>query len=347
MQFGLRTLFLVFFLVAAAFGAFGAGAVVAAPYLIALGVSVRMTRMGRRGAAGLVVVLVLFAFCFLLFLTQMNHREASRRSACCSTLRQIGIALHNYHDRYGSFPPVYVADANGRPMHSWRVLILPFLDQQALYDQYRFDEPWNGSHNRALAEAIVREYVCPSRPGGDQLTTSYVAVTGSGTAWPGTRGMSVKGIRDGLSRTILVVEVADSGIHWMEPHDATIEEVLNAEGRSPAVPSSHHPFDGDYFVRPEMAVGHVLTADDGVHCLLGRPSREDLAALLSPGGGESVNINELVRFEPKTPLIKRLNWSHVVGLPLVVLSFLRLAFGPLWKRHVNAWAREMGPVENL
>src|SRR3990172_9467251 len=77
-----------------------------------------------------------------------SHNAASRRTACKNNLHQIEMALHYYHDKYHCFPPAYVADASGRPLHSWRVLLLPFLEQENLYRQYRFDEPWDGPHNR-------------------------------------------------------------------------------------------------------------------------------------------------------------------------------------------------------
>src|SRR5690349_21111160 len=74
-------------------------------------------------------------------------RLAAQRSSCNCNLKQIGLALHNYHDTYGSFPPAYVADAEGRPMHSWRVLILPFIDCNDLYKEYNFSEPWSSPDN--------------------------------------------------------------------------------------------------------------------------------------------------------------------------------------------------------
>src|SRR5262245_44252816 len=81
-----------------------------------------------------------------------DAREAARRSNCKGELKQIGLALLNYREAYGCFPPPYVADASGRPMHSWRVLILPFIDHAALYREYRFDEPWDGPNNRKLSD---------------------------------------------------------------------------------------------------------------------------------------------------------------------------------------------------
>ncbi|MFH1923215.1 MAG: DUF1559 domain-containing protein, partial [Planctomycetota bacterium] len=142
---------------------------------------------------------------------------APPRSACANNLKQIGLALHNYHDDHGCFPPAYIADEDGRPMHSWRVLILPYMEQGPLYDQYRFDEPWDGPNNRQLANIPVRYYACP-RPGKQpSTTTNYVAIVGPDTAWPESNTTTVGDFTDGTSNTLLVVEVANSGIHWMEP----------------------------------------------------------------------------------------------------------------------------------
>src|SRR4051812_3837711 len=78
-------------------------------------------------AVGLVVVLALASFIFIGMLSPGGgSREAPRRTKCKNHLKDIALALHNYHDAYGTFPPAYIADQNGRPMHSWRVLILPY-----------------------------------------------------------------------------------------------------------------------------------------------------------------------------------------------------------------------------
>jgi hypothetical protein len=159
--------------------------------------------------------------CSLLVPTINFPRTPSHRSYCSNNLQQIAIALHNYHDTYGSLPPAYIADESGRPMHSWRVLILPFLEEKALYDQYRFDEPWDGPNNRQLEAYMPRIFRCPSDPGAkpDSTLTSYLAVVGPGTAWPGEKSRTFRDIKDGTSQTLLVVESHNSGIHWMEPRD--------------------------------------------------------------------------------------------------------------------------------
>jgi hypothetical protein len=147
----------------------------------------------------------------------------SRRMACQNNLRQIGIALHNYHDTYGTLPPAYIADENGKPMHSWRVLILPFMEQEPLYKQYRFDEPWNGPNNSKLANQFVSVYCCPSHY--PSLGTSYVAIVGAHTAWPGEKALKLADLKDGTDSILLVVEVHDSGIHWMEPRDFHVSQM--------------------------------------------------------------------------------------------------------------------------
>ena len=90
-------------------------------------------------------------------------REAARRMQCTNNLKQIALAMHNYHDVHGSFPAAYIADENGRPMHSWRVALLPYLERSDLYNQYNFNEPWDSPGNLKVAEQLPQTYRCPRR----------------------------------------------------------------------------------------------------------------------------------------------------------------------------------------
>ena len=167
---------------------------------------------------------------------QTSSRNASPRTICKYNLHQIGLALHNYHDVYGCFPPAYIADERGRPMHSWRVLILPYIDQAPLYNLYRFDEPWDGPSNSQLASHTIAIYQCPTdvkERDTPQHWTSYVAVIGPHTCWPSAEPVQIGQITDGTSQTLLVVEVHNSGIHWMEPRDLHVTQMapeINAAG---------------------------------------------------------------------------------------------------------------------
>jgi prepilin-type processing-associated H-X9-DG protein len=193
-----------------------------------------------------------------------------------NNLKQIGLALYNYRDAYGCVPPAYLADENGRPMHSWRVLILPWLGQQAIYDRYRFDEPWDGPNNRKLHDLRVSSYACPSHPGA-RSSTCYAAIVGPEAAWRGTEPMRLEAVRDGRDRTILLVEVSTPSIHWMEPRDLEFDRMSLAinKSKNSSGPSSGHP-----------GGAHILLVDGAVRFLKENAAATGLRALLTVAGGD-------------------------------------------------------------
>jgi hypothetical protein len=210
-----------------------------------------------------------------------HPHSPNHRGTCHMNLKQIALALHNYHDTYGSFPPAYIADTSGRPMHSWRVLLLPFLEQQALYDQYRFDEPWDGPNNRQLAAYMPRVFCCPSDPGAnpDLPLTSYLAVVGPETAWPDEKACEFRDIKDGTSNTLLVVESHGSGIHWMEPRDLHTGQMAREIN-----PSHGQGICSCHGAKRDLA--QVALADGSVHVLFNDLTREEVETLLTIAGGE-------------------------------------------------------------
>lgn len=229
-----------------------------------------------------VVLIIVLLVALLLPAVQSSGRGEGLRYNCKNHLKQIGLALHNYHEKYGSFPPAYIADAQGRPMHSWRVLILPFFGQQELYDQYRFDEPWDGPHNSELAKQPLIAFNCGTENRNHKraatTTTSYVAVVGPETAWPGERPMTLNEITDGTADTLLVVETTNSGIHWIEPRDLHISQMAKTIN-SPAEQgiSSSHP-----------GGAHALKCDGAARFLSDTLPAEQIRALLTRAGGETV-----------------------------------------------------------
>jgi prepilin-type processing-associated H-X9-DG protein len=159
----------------------------------------------------------------LLLPAVQQAREAARRVQCSNNLKQIGLALMNYHYVFGTYPPAVTYDAAGKPMHSWRVLLLPYLDQQPLYAQYNFNEPWNSPHNQSVTSRIPPQFFCPSNPSGPAaINTNYVALVGPNAAFHPTNPIAIKDMRDGPSQTLMVVEANTSGIHWAEPRDFTV-----------------------------------------------------------------------------------------------------------------------------
>lgn len=161
--------------------------------------------------------------------------DEHRRAQSFNNLKQIDLALLTYESEYRSFPPAYITDENGRPMHSWRVLILPFMDQQALYDQYRFDEPWDGHNNRRLHAMMPSMYADPSFPDDTNSHTNYAVITGERTMFPGAKAIKVRNVRDGLSTVLSVVSIGKSDIVWCEPRDLEFDKMsfkINAPDRA-------------------------------------------------------------------------------------------------------------------
>ena len=143
-------------------------------------------------------------------------------------MRQIILALLNYESANRKFPPAQIIDeATGKPMHSWRVLILPYAEGQAIYDQYDFDEPWDGPNNAKLGSQTPYFYECPHHyvEEGDGLTT-YKLVSDSGAAFDGAKARRHADIDDGLSTTIALVEDIKNPVHWMNPDDVDINTAL-------------------------------------------------------------------------------------------------------------------------
>ena len=150
-------------------------------------------------------------------------REAARRSMGSNNLKQIGLAMHNHHDVYKELPAQAIRDDSGKPLLSWRVKILPFVEQNALYEQFHLDEPWDSPHNKELLAQMPAVY---ARPGNDPTTglTPYLAPVGEGTLWNGEKGAKFRDVRDGLSNTIMVVEAEDeAAVPWTKPADWEID----------------------------------------------------------------------------------------------------------------------------
>jgi Protein of unknown function (DUF1559) len=208
-------------------------------------------------------------------------REAARASQCLCNLCMIKMALLNYHETFGSFPPAYVADANGKPMHSWRVLILPFMEQSTLYNSYRMDEPWDGPNNRKLIDQRPNVFNCPSRLPSPGLT-SYVTIVGPNTAFPGAKTTKLGDIHDGPGSTILVAELSNIDIAWTEPND------LDAETMSWAIDDPNRPSISS----PHDTGPAVVFADASYRRLGTYHPPENLKAMTTINGGEHVDLPE-------------------------------------------------------
>jgi prepilin-type processing-associated H-X9-DG protein len=154
----------------------------------------------------------------LLLPAVQKVRSAAARVASQNNLKQISIAMLNYESAYGKFPPAAICDKNGKPLLSWRVAILPFIEQNNLYNQFKLDEPWDSEHNKKLASVVVKVYTHPEQP--DQLSgiCHYRLFYGKDAMFDLKNGRGLATITDGLSNTIAVVEAAE-GVPWAKPDD--------------------------------------------------------------------------------------------------------------------------------
>lgn len=202
-------------------------------------------------------------------------REAAKRSACQNNLRQIGVALHSYHDRYGAFPPAYVADEHGRPLYSWRVLILPFVDSSGLYERFDKSQAWDSPANLPLLNSMPPIYHCPSHGQPGDTNTAYAAIVGPECVFTGPASTTFDQISDGLSNTWIVGEATEAAIPWTKPADLPLSGFggINMPGG---------------FTSRHRLGANVLIADGSVRFASSTMSAEAIKAL-STRDGRDVN----------------------------------------------------------
>lgn len=163
--------------------------------------------------AVVVVVRVAIPAANQLRLTRMH--ESSQ-----DNIRRIVEALNQYHDNHGSFPPAYFTDAKGKPIHSWRVMILPELGRNDLYRRYNFDEPWDSPINLTVMQEMPDVYT--SYGAGETLgtgTTHMAAVVGKSTMFPHAKSVNRDQISDSYDTVLAIVEVQGIGFDWTDPRE--------------------------------------------------------------------------------------------------------------------------------
>ncbi len=227
--------------------------------------------------------LVILALIFTLK-PVVGGRTAGRRTQCKNNLKQIGLALHNYHDTYETFPAAFA----GKPRQSWRVNILPFIDQAPLYNEYDFNSKWNEGANVELSQLELAAYQCPSDPYHPKEArypfTAYAAIIDSNSIWPGEEAIHMSKVPDGSSNTLLAVEACGQRIPWAEPRDVKLSETtfgMNLPGRE------RHHSDGLMSSYHTGGV-QVLLADGSVHFLSENIDPEVISSLITRNGGEDV-----------------------------------------------------------
>jgi hypothetical protein len=211
---------------------------------------------------------------------------SAERARSMNNLKQLGLALHNYHDVHGSFP-TNILDKDGKPLLSWRVAVLPYIEEQPLYQQFHLDEPWDSEHNKKLIGRMPKTYRSPRQSSKLTDKTTYLAPFGEGLIWdepkrvettqPGGRkvvswkGTEIKDVFDGTSNTILLVEADDDrAAIWTKPDDYAVDPQNPAKGLL-----KHYP-EGTL----------VLLADGSVRIMSKKMKPEGLYTYFTRAGGE-------------------------------------------------------------
>ncbi len=346
-QFSLRTLLLLFVVLGSSLGVFGVWGVLVFGLVVGLAVYIHHAESFSRLMQFVLLLLCLIGLVALLTPSVETHREAPPRVQCLNNLKQIALALICYEQANGCFPPAYVADKNGKPMHSWRVLILPYMDEGPLYKTYNFNEPWDGPNNKKLLASRPMVYACPSDPGAygpGAAQTNYVAVVGANAAWAGEKSRKIGPVdfSGGLSKTAMVVEAANSGIAWTEPRDLSLDALGISGDKSPALTvSSHHGRREDFFFKYDRNSGaNVAMGDGAVYSLPpGGLSIENLRKILKVGGcrwGDPRFEADLQYEEHRRP-----NWPNIAALAVWLLSVGTLLTQAVRSRKVRSAPRAL------
>lgn len=162
-----------------------------------------------------------------LKLVGSSSRRGVGNASILHSLKHIALAMHNFHDVHGFFPPQALANSDGERLLSWRVLILPYLGEQALYQQFHLEEPWDSEHNRTLVGKMPDVFRVPDGavPDAKSGFTRFVAPLTENSVF-GRRGsaVSIPEILDGTSNTLMVVTAApDKAVPWTKPADIEID----------------------------------------------------------------------------------------------------------------------------
>jgi RNA polymerase sigma factor (sigma-70 family) len=193
-------------------------------------------------------------------------KTAAARTRSTNSMKQILLAMHGYHDVFKGFPPSAIVDKNGKALLSWRVAILPFIEQDGLYKAFKLDEPWDSAHNKKLLAQMPKIF------GEKGNKTHFRLLVGEGAAFEGTKIAKLTDFTDGTSNTILIVEAPDA-VEWTKP------EELEYDAKKPLPKLGGTPYEAGF---------HVGMADGSVRFMSIMTPEKILRALITRNGNETI-----------------------------------------------------------
>lgn len=199
--------------------------------------------------------------------------EAAAAVTSANNLKQIALSWHNYEATYGAGPPAAVCDKTGKPLLSWRVLILPYIEEEALFKQFKLDEPWDSVNNKKLLAKMPKVYAIPGKTQPGDTDTHYRVFVGGGAGWDWVMGSKLTNITDGTSNTLMCVTAAEA-VPWTKPDELVFDPEKD----------------------PTKLVGAIVNGrvqvamfDGSVRTLKKVPAKDTLKALITKGGGEVID----------------------------------------------------------
>jgi hypothetical protein len=238
-------------------------------------------------------------------------REAAARAQCLNNLKQIGLALHGFHDTHRHFPAgtVYAAGLPADKRFSWQAAVLPYLDQNPLALQLKWEAGWDADVNRQSVSTVLRVYLCPAHPESTDAApahTHYVGLAGIGADAPFLdqtdrnagffgydRKIQFADLKDGSSVTIAVIETAQGNGPWAAGGRATVRWL---EPDATTYIGDDAPFGlkhkTDTFFRSNPFIANVVYADGSTRALPAGIAPEAMRALVTIAGGEDVPLIE-------------------------------------------------------
>ena len=246
---------------------------------------------------GLASVATLLGLIWLMTPTTSYPKDIARANACSYHLKNVGIAIHGDAEAHEGLLMETVVSSNEKPPRSWRVELLPFLEQATLRKRYDDDQKWDAPANDVVAGTPQHPYLCPNNvirtDERKRSYTAFLACTGSTAFFPvptagAGRERRLDDIRDGISHTAMLVEACGQNVVWTESRDLDVDAVplgVNLpgvrRGESAGLLSSHDP----------SAAVAVLTGDGAVRRLSADTDPAVLKAMLTIDGGESVRFD--------------------------------------------------------
>lgn len=247
------------------------------PQTVVLGSRVVPRSVAKFAIYILAAIPIVITTVWMLGPTLLQLKARRDLTSCKQNLKRIAKALNAYAAEHGTYPPPVTRDAKGKALHSWRVLILPYLGEKRLYESYDLSAPWDAQQNTSLQAQIPAVFVSPANTRAAIGESSYMLVTGAGTLFPLGKPGSPAKIPDGASNTLLVVETNNSRIGWTEPIDLDVATLPAQIGAIGGIGGSH------------QGGATAVFADGEAAWIPSDITKGVINGLLSPAGGEAVS----------------------------------------------------------